>query len=224
MKLMNCISARERLPAYIEGDLRGLESAAIQRHLLGCSACHQDYEYQARLSSPLRELPDVTPPPILATAIRLRLPSQGRPRFWERWEVHLSNFMRPFALPASGGLLTALILFGALMPAVALTRVTSAVNSGKDVPTMLVTEPRFKGASPFPLTEDLVVEAWIDDRGNITDFEVLNPSERGAAADKMMLIQSGNVLLTTRFEPATRFGQPTAGKVLLAFHRINIRG
>lgn len=219
---MTCLSARQRLAGYVQERLGAAEQASIRRHLQDCAVCFEEYEYQARLDSPLRELPAVEPPLALDLAIRLRLMPQHRPSLWDRWQVHLSNLMRPVALPAAGGLLSALILFGILLPAVQMTRAAGA--PGYDLPTDLVTEPRFKNASPFAVTEDLLVEAWIDERGNITNFEVLSPTPMGAAVEKMLLLQSTNVLLTTKFEPATRFGQPTAGKVLLSFRRINIRG
>jgi hypothetical protein len=219
---MTCVSARQGLAGYVQEQLGAAERAEVRRHLEACEACFEEYEYQARLANPLRELPAVEPPARLAVAIRLRVLPQHRPSLWERWQVHLSNLMRPVAIPAAGGLLSALILFGILLPAVAARRVASAVY---DVPTTLVTEPRFKDASPFPVTEDLMVEAWIDERGNITNFEVLSPTPMGAAVEKMLLLESAaNLLLTTRFEPATRFGQPTAGKVYLSLRRINIRG
>ncbi len=221
---MTCLSARQRLAGYVQERLGAAEQARIRRHLQDCAACFEEYEYRARLDSPLRELPSVEPPLALDTAIRLRLLPQHRPSLWDRWQVHLSNLMRPVALPAAGGLLSALILFGILLPAVQMTRAAGVPGSGYDLPTDLVTEPRFKNASPFPVTEDLLVEAWIDERGNITNFEVLSPTPMGAAVEKMLLLQSTNVMLTTKFEPATRFGQPTAGKVLLSFRRINIRG
>jgi len=221
---MTCLSARQRLAGYVQERLGAAEQASIRRHLQDCAACFEEYEYQARLDSPLRELTVIEPPLALDTAIRLRLMLQHRPSLWDRWQVHLSNLMRPVALPAAGGLLSALILFGILLPAVQMTRAAGVPGSGYDLRTNLVTEPRFKNASPFPVTEDLTVEAWIDERGNITNFEVLSPTPMGAAVEKMLLLQSTNVLLTTKFEPATRFGQPTAGKVLLSFRRINIRG
>lgn len=224
---MTCLSARQRLGGYVQERLGAAEQARIRRHLQDCAACFEEYEYQARLDSPLRELPAVEPPLALGTAIRLRLMPQPRPSLWDRWQVHLSNLMRPVALPAAGGLLSALILFGILLPAMQITRAADTPGSGSDLPTDLVTEPRFKNASPFPVTpvtEDLLVEAWIDERGNITNFEVLSPTPMGAAVEKMLLLQSVNALLTMKFEPATRFGQPTAGKVMLSFRRINIRG
>jgi len=221
---MTCLSARQRLAGYVQERLGAAEQASIRRHLQDCAACFEEYEYQARLDSPLRELTVMEPPLALDIAIRLRLMPQHGPSLWDRWQVHLSNLMRPVALPAAGGLLSALILFGILLPAVQMTRAAGVPGSGYDLRTNLVTEPRFKNASPFPVTEDLTVEAWIDERGNITNFEVLSPTPMGAAVEKMLLLQSTNVLLTTKFEPATRFGQPTAGKVLLSFRRINIRG
>jgi len=218
-----CEWARQKMPGYVQGDLDGVDRAGVRHHLECCESCFQEYEYHSRLDSPLRELPAVEPPPGLAMSIRLRASARSRPSFWQRWEVHLANLMRPVALPAAGGLLSALILFGILLPAVRGTRVASAGDS--DVLTMLVTEPRFKNASPLPVTtEDLLVEVWIDDRGNVTNFEVVSPTSMGAAVEKMLLLQSTSLLLTTKFQPATRFGQPTAGKVLLSLRRINIRG
>lgn len=217
---MSCHWAREKLAGYVQDQLRPGETSAVRRHLLSCEVCYEEYEYQARLSSPLRELAAAPPPPAMATAIRWQAFAPPRPGFWERWQVHLSNLMRPVALPAAGGLLSALILFGFLMPAVSASR---AAHLGQDVPTMLFTGPRFKEASPFPVTEDLLVEAWIDAQGKITDYRVLNGSHNGAM-EQILRHESGNVLLTTVFEPATRFGQPTAGKVRLLLSRINIRG
>lgn len=198
------------------------EVASMRRHLEECEACFEEYEYQARLDSPLRELPVAEPPASLAIAIRLRVTPRPRPALWERWQVHLANLMRPVALPAAGGLLSALILFGILLPSVHMGHMLP-VGTLPDVPTLLVTEPRFKEASPFPVTEDILVEAWINERGHITNFEVISPTQ-GSAVEKMLLLQSANVLWTTRFEPATRFGQPTAGRVVLSLRRINIRG
>jgi len=221
---MTCPKVRQKLAGYVQDRLGVADRLGVRMHLEGCEVCFDEYEYQARLASPLRELPVAEPPATLRTAIRLRVIPQPRPSLWERWQVHLGNLMRPVALPAAAGLLSALILFGILLPAVHNTRVVSAAGPGPDIPTILVTEPRFKEASPYPVTEDLLVEAWIDDRGNITNFEVISPTPMGPAVEKMLLLQSANLLLTTRFEPATRFGQPIAGKVLLSLRRINIRG
>jgi hypothetical protein len=218
---MTCFLARQQLAALMNEELCAGESKALRRHLLECGDCHEEYEYQARLSSPLRELPSVEPPPDLAMAIRLRISSQQSTGFWQRWQVHLSNLMRPFALPAAGGLLTALILFRVLMPAV---WVVKAAGPNEDVPTVLSTSPQFKQASILPVSEDLLVEAWIDEQGRISRFQILNGSQTSVAVSKGLGFQSGDVLLTTVFEPATRFGQRTEGKVLLSLRRINIRG
>ena len=208
---------REQLPAH--------QFDALERHLLGCDACHQEYEYEARLSSPLRELPAVEPPPDLALAMRVRVSSRQRPGIWYRWQVQLSNWMRPVALPAAGGVLAALILFGILMPAVSVRAVAlRSASIGYDVPTGLSTDPRFKQASMMPVYDDLLVEAWIDEQGKVSGFQVLNATPGGAAVRKDFDYQLGDVLLTTIFEPATRFGQPTSGKVLLSLRRITIRG
>jgi hypothetical protein len=216
---MTCELARQKLAASAQDSLSGREALALRRHLMGCETCHQEYEYGERLGSPLRELEPAMPPPLLATSIRLRLFSQIRMTLWERWQVRLSNLMRPVALPAAGGLLSALILFGSFLPMLSVSRASALI---KDVPTMLITGPRFKEASPFEINEDVLVEAWIDERGKVASFEVLNPAQTNPTSGETIRIRSGNVLLTTLFEPATRFGQPIAGKVIFSLHRINI--
>ncbi|MBI3696000.1 MAG: zf-HC2 domain-containing protein [Acidobacteria bacterium] len=217
---MTCFTARQNLAAFLDEELAAEQSDTVRSHLLVCDDCHEQYEYKARLSSPLRELPAVEPPVDLSTAIRLRLSDEQRPSFWERWQVHLANLMRPVALPAAGGVLTALILFGVLMPAVSFTRFTGSY----DVPTGLSTDPRFKQASMLPVYDDLLVEAWIDEQGKVSSYQVLNASTSDGTSQKNMDYQLGDVLLTTIFEPATYFGQRTSGKVLLSLRRINIRG
>jgi hypothetical protein len=218
---MTCDLVRQSLGAYVQHRLSGRELSAVRGHLLSCEECHQEYEYQERLSSPLRELAAAVPPPTLATSIRLQLFSKARLSLWDRWQVRLSNLMRPVALPAAGGLLTALILFTSFIPAFSVFR---ASGFGDDVPTMLMTGPRFKGASllDFSSEEDVLVEAWIDENGKVASFEILTPPYLDGDPE-IARIQSSNVLLTTLFEPATRFGQPIAGKVVMSLHRINIR-
>ena len=222
---MNCLTARQKLSAYVDENVRASEAAELRRHLEACAECHKEYEYLARLSSPLRELPRVSPPPDLSVAIALSRAAQWRYRLWERWEVRLANLMRPVALPAAGGLLAALLLFGALIPGVAVARF-----AGSDVPTVLQTGPRAKIASigpEFPVDEDLLIEALVDQQGRIVSFDVLSNGHRSAALELALHQQLSQMLLTTSFEPATEFGQPIAGKVLLSIRRVSsitIRG
>jgi len=219
---MTCQWVRQNLTGYVDQQLRAGMVADLERHLLACGACHQEYEYLARLNSPLRDLPGLEPPPGLATEIRVQWSQQVQASLWERWQVHLANLMRPVALPAAGGLLTALLLFGALLPAVVFTR---SGRSEADVPTGFTTGPRFKTASVLPMyEEDLLVEAWVDEQGKITRYEVLNPAPSGDQVGKELHYQVTNVLLTTLFEPATLFGQPTSARVVFSLRRINIRG
>jgi hypothetical protein len=139
--------------------------------------------------------------------------------------VKLANLMRPVALPAAGGLLAALILFGVLMPGVSVARFV-----GADVPTVLQTGARVKIASivpEFPVDEDLLIEALVDQQGRIVSFDVLSNGHRSPALELALHQQLSQMLLTTSFQPATEFGQPIAGKVLLSIRRVSsitIRG
>jgi hypothetical protein len=214
---------RQNLAAYVEEPLCVEGRAALRRHVERCEGCHQEYEYLARLSSPLRNLPRQPAPRALAISIRLAAPAQNGLSVWDRWQVRLSNLMRPVALPAAGGLLAALILFAVLIPGV-FTKVAVV----DDIPTVLMTGPRVKTASLMPVYEDLLVEAWVDQQGRMTSFEILNDTgHSGPELEQELHNQLSNVLFTTSFLPATEFGQPTAGRVILSLRplsRITIRG
>ena len=59
MSFMTCFTARQNLAGFLREQLAAEQSDAVRSHLLACDACHEEYEYEARLSSPLRELPAV---------------------------------------------------------------------------------------------------------------------------------------------------------------------
>ena len=68
--------------------------------------------------------------------------------------------------------------------------------------------------------ESIVVEAYINQDGRVHNYRVLSaPSDV-----KDYLPQLRNMLLFTVFHPATEFGQPTHGKAVLSFSKINVKG
>lgn len=68
--------------------------------------------------------------------------------------------------------------------------------------------------------DSIVIEAYVDATGRVQDYRILTgPSDVNA-----YLPQLNNMLIFTVFHPATAFGQPTTGKAVLSFSRINVRG
>jgi hypothetical protein len=66
-----------------------------------------------------------------------------------------------------------------------------------------------------------VVALYVDAKGQATDYTV----QRGDVSPQMQADLT-KMMFSSRFTPATWFGQPTNGKVLVSFRRINyvVRG
>ena len=76
-------------------------------------------------------------------------------------------------------------------------------------------------APPGISNDETVVELYVDAKGQATDYSV----QRGQVSPAMQADLS-TLMFYSRFTPATWFGQPTNGKVLVSFRRINyvVRG
>lgn len=190
-------------------------------------------EETERLRQLMRSLTRKSPPPELNTRLRV-LASQERLRrvrranagalatdFVERLRLMADNLMRPVAVPAAGGLLSAIVLFSMLVPTFAIQRIDSA----SDVPTSLATEATLRSSISMSLSdEELVVDVLIDGHGRVVDYSV--PRGQKWAGDPVLVRELENTLLMTRFAPATLFGQPASGRTRITLRRssLDVRG
>jgi hypothetical protein len=208
------------------------EGRLLERHLNTCRECALEMEAYSGLRGKLRSLPRPLPPPELTTRLRvlaskISTESVGGASRSNRWlnrlELSLHHLMRPLALPAVGGLCSAVFLFSTLVPTF-----KSAFAMGGlagDVPTMLATEPMLKDTAPVAFANgDAVVDLQLDDRGMIINYSIV--SSPGQQSEELRH-SIENSLLFTEFWPATTFGRPVAGTMRISFHnnsRIDVRG
>jgi hypothetical protein len=162
-------------------------------------------------------------PPELALCLKVTLSQQLAARRHNRWEARLvrwENALNAFMLPATAGLLSAVLIFGMLIGVL----VPAHWSNANDVPTMLYTPPEMT-AAPFSLEasnangDAILVEAVIDAHGRVQDYRVLNPAGQNELSPEMK-----NTLIFTQFRPATSFGLPTSGRVVISFSNINVGG
>jgi len=221
---MNCDRVRKTLSGFPDRAV----SDDISQHLAHCRDCSNHAQELSELYSALHELPQMAPPARLITQLQV-LASRERVRrlshstltalmrFWGA-DVRLffDNLMRPLAIPFAGGLVSALVLFSMLSPALQFPRLTT-----NDVPSGLFTQSvaTLEGVPPFGFSEDnVVVQLTLNDQGAVIDCQTPNN------VDPKVRNDIANMILFTEFRPATEFGVPTAGKILVSFRRIIVRG
>ncbi|MGE5568593.1 MAG: hypothetical protein ACM3S5_06090 [Rhodospirillales bacterium] len=175
------------------------------------------------------KLPVATPPAYLTSALRVMASRERNRRlafnhpfryFADRFQLWMDNLMRPLALPFAGGFLSAMLLFGMLVPSFSF----SFHQFGDDVPIALFTEPTVKMQSPFGYPdEDLALEVLVDGQGRVIDYTIMEGPDLPKNSAIRRVIE--NSLLYTEFTPATAFGQPTYGKAQVKFTRtlVNVK-
>jgi hypothetical protein len=178
----------------------------------------------------LRSLPKRIPPADLTTKLRVvaskvRKESFGGASAWSRWrdrlELSLHNLMRPLAVPAVGGLCSAVFLFSTLLPTF---KSAFAMSASGDIPTMLTTEPMLKCTAPIAFADrDAVVDLQLDDKGGIVNFTIVSATGQ---QNEMLRRSIENHLLFIEVWPATTFGRGVAGTIRISFrsNRIDVRG
>jgi hypothetical protein len=192
--------------------------------------------YQERL---LHSLPRISPrsvPPELSVRLRVLASRQcqrqatrrnltARVHHFQEWaERFFDEIVWPLALPFTGGLAAAIVLFSmCVVPAYPLRQVADVPST--DVPTMLSTAVAVKGTSPFVTSADeVVVDVWVDGEGRMFDYAIV--AGASVLASDYLRRRLENMLLFTQFTPATEFGRPMSSKVRLRLgsSRVDVRG
>lgn len=230
---MTCREVGRHLPGYLDGAMSAQRHAVVHAHLTDCSACRADLEAYSRLGRALAESAPIAPPADLATRIRVqasRVQSQSASqRFWVRISVFFDNILRPLAVPATGGLLTAAFAFAFLVQSLIVG--IPMGNIPNDLPTEFVQPARLESLAPFPVagiigSESpsgagvLTVDATLNAEGQVADYTIL-----AGPTDAKIRHAIDQLLIFSRFEPELMFGRPTSGgHVVLSFSEIRVRG
>jgi hypothetical protein len=129
--------------------------------------------------------------------------------------LRIEHAINSFMLPATAGLVTAVIMFGVLIGCFARPEI------GNDIPTSLYTPPRLAGG-PYAiqgLDSPVLIEASVDPSGRVLDYRILSGHD-----SESLRVKIDNALIFTTFEPARAFGEPASGHVVLAFATVNVKG
>ena len=223
---MSCDDMHEMVSLLLDRRVTAREQESVLAHFESCRQCGAEFESMRELHGALRQLDKPELPARLLDGLRMlalnerlrRLSHVGFSARAHRWAGRLQlvfeNLMRPMALPFAGGVLSALVMFAVLVPSLAFPH-----NFRNDVPLwVLYTDPALQEMNPVDAGDEIVVEVTIDERGRVQGYVVT----RGQMTPEI----ENNLILFSRFAPATVFGRPTWGRVLVSFRRsqISVRG
>jgi hypothetical protein len=223
---MKCAEIRKLFSPYLDGRVTGAEMGTLMRHVQQCAACEREYIAMQRTQQLLANMGPKKAPIDLSLKLRLAISREAaqsrRPRF-EGLLMSLENAFQAFMVPATAGLVSAMLTFGLLLGFFALPATLQASNG--DVPLMLYTRPELE-QSAFGTTlgnigdNAVVVEAYVDANGRVQDYRILSQPDDAQA----VLPQLKNLLIFTTFRPALSMGRPTAGTAVLSFSKISVKG
>lgn len=197
-------------------------------HLESCRKCSARYETMQGLRTALRGMSQPAVPDYLRQQLRVlashervrqlaRASVSSRIEHWaSRMELQFNNMMRPLALPFAGGLLSALISFGLLVPNLNFQH-NYTDEAFFTYPVGLVVEqigggvvkavgdvPRIEPVDAVSPEDANVVELTIDENGRVIDYSV----SHGKLTPDLQ-----SIIMFSQFKPATLLGLPTSGKV-----------
>lgn len=217
---MKCAEARVLFSPYVDGVLNGHQMQDLGEHLATCKQCSDQYRLLAQTQQAVASLGRQKAPAELELKLRVALSqARTRPNPLAALQVRLEDALHAFMVPATAGMLSAIVFFGLLIGFFA---IPSASN---DVPTMLYTPPTL-AMSPFSANMDavnadsIVVEAYVDANGRVQDYRILSAPDNARSVKPEL----ENMLIFTVFHPATAFGRPTSGRAVLSFSNISVKG
>jgi hypothetical protein len=240
---MSCRNVQELISSLLlDRKLPDAERENVLAHIECCRACCSHLEAMQAMRAALRSMGQPAIPPVLSAKLRVLASHERARRFAERnlsarlrhWyafvRLAFDNMMRPLAVPFTGGILSAVLVFSLLVPVLSFPhnyaddpstidftfpdgQVIGATDHtlGPDEP-----ETRLEPVSAIILPGEKAVDLVIDDTGQVRDYSVI----RGDLTPDMV-----NVILLSRFTPATYSGQPTWGTIRVVFprHRRGVR-
>jgi hypothetical protein len=213
----SCVEIRGHFSDHLDGLCKPEVLRSIRYHLTYCEACHEELDRWQTMQADLRALPRRRVPPELALRMRVQISHELHRNLLGRWWVRVENALQPLLLPASGGVLTAVLSFCLIMG----SQVAPATKI-PDVPSPLVTQPRVRTLPPIDFNtgdKPVVVVTRINAGGRVMGYRLLS-----GPSSPELIQRLDRMIYFSVFQPATMFGQPTDGQVVLSLRRITVRG
>jgi hypothetical protein len=213
----SCLEIRDHFSDYVDGLCSQDALLSLRYHLRYCDACRNELDRAESLQNGLRSLPRRVVRKEADLRLKVRVSQELNRNVLGKLVVRLDNALRERLLPAGGGLAIA-----ALCVCLFLACEAIPVNSRPDVPLSFVTAPHVLALAPVDFktgNKSLIVMTYIDASGDVISYKVVS----GQHSPQLMR-HLDRFIYFSHFSPATTFGRPTAGRVILALKEITVRG
>jgi len=222
-----CQKCQSSFSAYLDGAVSGKQMQRIAQHLDTCSACAREFAALRTMQRSLATLGSAKAPADLGLRLRLAI-SHEQARKKSSWLETLSlkwdNAIRPMLVQVSAGFAGTVLLIGSIGLLLGMVAAPEPVMAN-DEPLAGMTAPHYlySPVSPRAIVTDhdsvIVVEAYVNSVGRVYDYKIVSgpedPAVHGQIVDQLMM---------SVYEPASVFGTPVRGRVVLTFSGVSVHG
>lgn len=222
-----CTKIQSSFSAYLDGAITGRQMQEISSHLEACDHCKHEFDSLRAMQQSLSVLGPAKAPADLGMKLRIAI-SHERAAMKSSWKDTLSlkwdNTFRPLLVQASAGFAGSVVLVGGIMLLLGMVAAPEPVMAN-DEPLGAITMPHYLysavGSRAIETTHDtpIVVEAYVNDQGRVYDYNIVS-----GPTDSSVRNQVVDQLVMSVFQPASVFGAPVRGRIVLTFSGVSVRG
>ncbi len=227
MSLPACDKIRSSFSAYLDGAVSGQRMQQIAQHLETCRECRREFDSLRDVQRSLSLLGPIKAPADLGLKLRLavsREHAQSRTSWLDTLAVKWDNAIRPMILQVSAGFAGTVVMVGGIALLLGMVAAPEPVMANDQPAVGALTSPYYissvldPGAISVDQDSVIVVEAYVNSLGRIYDYNILSgPHDQGVRN------QVSDQLLLRFYEPATVFGMPVRGRVIVTFSGVSVR-
>ena len=222
-----CQKYQSSFSTYLDGAVSGKQMQRIAQHLEACAGCAREFAALRVMQQSLAALGPAKAPADLGLRLRLAI-SHEQARRKSNWLETLSlkwdNAIRPLLVQVSAGFAGTVLLIGGIGFLLGMVAAPEPVMAN-DEPLAGMTAPHYlySPVGPRAIVTDhdsvIVVEAYVNSEGRVYDYQIVSGPDDPAVHDQIV-----DQLMMSVYEPASVFGTPVRGRVVLTFSGISVHG
>lgn len=222
-----CQKCQSSFSVYLDGAVSGQQMQLIARHLESCAGCAREFAAMCAMQQSVAALGQAKAPPDLGLKLRLAISHEQARRkssWFDTVSLKWENAVRPMLVQVSAGFAGAVIFIGGIGLLLGMVASPEPVLAN-DEPLGAMTSPHYlySTVNPSAIVSDhdsvIIVEAYVNAQGRVYDYNIVSGPEDPAVQNQVL-----NQLLTSVFAPASVFGAPVRGRVVLTFSGISVHG